>query len=346
MRREFVDGRKWVREERFLELFGASNMIPGPSSTELGMMLGYERAGWAGLFVAGVCFVAPAMAIVLGLAWAYVRFGSLPQTGWILYGVEPVIIAIIVDALWQLGRKALTSWPLAVLGLAVVGLYFAGVDVIVLLFGGAALVMLARNAHRLRSAATAIVPWFQLGATAAVPGASLGGLFLEFLKLGAIVFGSGYVLLAFLRTDLVDRLHWLTEGQLVDAVAIGQVTPGPVFTTATFVGYLVDGVSGALVATLGIFLPAFAFAGAIYGLLPRLRGSMWASAFLDGVTVCGLGLMAGVSVQLGQEVLVDPFTVALAIGAFVVLRRFQPNSAWLVLGGAVVGFVVRAIGAA
>jgi chromate transporter len=251
---------------------------------------------------------------------------------------------VIADALWELGRRALTSWPLVVLGIAVVVLYFLGLDVIVLLFGGAAIVMVVRNAVRLRAGAVVLVPWLPFGAVAAVPGASLAGIFLEFLKFGAVVFGSGYVLLAFLRADLVEDLGWLTEDQLVDAVAIGQVTPGPVFTTATFVGYLVRGLPGALLATLGIFLPAFFFAAVIFGALPRLRRSPWANAFLDGVTVGGLGLMAGVTVQLGQEVIVDWFTAALAVVALVVLRRFQPNSAWLVLGGALIGGGARALG--
>ncbi len=345
MRRELVDRRRWLGEERFLELFAASNMIPGPSSTELGMMLGYERAGWPGLVVAGVCFIVPATVIVLAVAWAYVRYGSLPEAGWVLYGIEPVIIAVIADALWQLGRRALTSWPLAALGAAVVALYFAGVDAIVLLFGGAVLVMLARNAARLRSSHAAMLGWWTPLGIAAAPGVGLGALFLEFLKLGAVVFGSGYVLLAFLRADLVEDLGWLSEGQLVDAVAVGQVTPGPVFTTATFVGYVVRGVPGALLATAGIFLPAFVFAGVVFGLLPRLRRSAWAKAFLDGITVCGLALMAGVTVQLGREVIVDLLTAALAILAFVLLRRYEPNSAWLVGGGAVVGLAARALGA-
>jgi chromate transporter len=345
MRREVVDRREWVDEDRFLELFAASNLIPGPSSTELGMMLGYERAGWTGLLVAGACFIGPAMAMVLALAWAYVRLGSLPQTAWVLYGVKPVIIAVIADALWQLGRRALKSWPLTALGAGVVGLHFAGVDVIVLLFGGALLVMLARNARRLRSRTSGFVPFLPLGAAATgAAGASLSSLFIEFLKLGAVVYGSGYVLIAFIRTDLVQHLHWLTQGQLVDAVAIGQITPGPVFTTATFVGYLVKGLPGGLLATIAIFLPAFALSAAVYVLLPRLLRSPWAEAFLDGITVCGLGLMAAVTVQLGHAVIVDWFTALLSVVAFVVLRRFQPNSAWLVLGGAVVGGGARALG--
>lgn len=345
MRREVVSRRHWLREERFLELFAAANLIPGPSSTELGMMIGYERAGWAGLLIAGACFIGPAMAIVLALAWAYVRLGSFPQTAWVLYGIKPVIIAVILDALWQLGRRALTSWPLAVLAFAVVGLYVARVDAIVLLFGAALVVMIGRNAHRLRSRAHGVLPFLPLGAAAATASAaSLGSVFLEFLKLGAVVYGSGYVLLAFLRTDLVQHLHWLSQSQLVDAVAAGQVTPGPVFTTATFVGYVVKGLPGALVATLAIFLPAFALSGVVYGLLPRVRRSPWASTFLEGATVGGLGLMAGVTGQLGHAVIVDWFTAALAVIAFVVLRRFEPNSAWLVLGGAVLGGVARAFG--
>jgi chromate transporter len=338
MRRELVERREWLDEDRFLELFGASNLIPGPSSTELGMMLGYERAGWPGLLVAGVCFIVPAMLLVLAIAWAYVRFGSLPETDWVLYGIGPVMIAVILDALWQLGRRALTSIPLAVVAAAVVVAYFAGVDVVVLLFGAAIVVMLATNAVRLRDRTAAVVPLAPLLAAA---DASLRSVFLEFLKLGAVVYGSGYVLLAFLRSDLVEHLHWLTSAQLIDAVAIGQVTPGPVFTTATFIGYLVAGVPGALVATLAIFLPAFVLAAIVFSLLPRLRRSQWASAFLTGVTVSGLALMAGVTVQLARVVIVDAFTAVVAVVAFVVLRRWQPNSAWLVLGGAALGLIVH-----
>jgi chromate transporter len=342
MRREVVERRRWVSEKRFLELFGAANLIPGPSSTELGMMLGYEHAGWPGLLASGVCFIVPAMTLVLAIAWAYVRFGSLPQTRWILYGIEPVIIAIIADALWQLGPRALTSVPLAIVAVAVVALYLAGVDAIVLLFGAGILVMIARNAARLRSEAGSVVPMTLVAVGAEV---SLGSIFLEFLKLGAIVYGSGYVLLAFLRSDLVERLHWLTSAELVDAVAVGQVTPGPVFTTATFIGYLIRGVPGALVATLAIFLPAFVLSPIVYALLPRLRRSPWTKAFLDGVTVSGLGLMAGVTIQLARVVLIDGITVALAVVAFAILRRYQPNSAWLVLGGAIAGLVTRGLGA-
>jgi chromate transporter len=337
MRREFVEERHWLDEDRFLELFGAANLIPGPASTELGMMLGYLRAGWRGLLVAGACFIAPAMTIVLILASVYVRYGTVPATGWVLAGVAPVMIAIIVDALWQLGRRALKTLPLAAVGIAVLVLYLLGVYPIVLLFGGALVVMLGRQAGKLRGHAAFLLP---IGA-ATEP---LRSIFLEFLKLGAIVYGSGYVLLAFLRADLVQQLHWLSEGRLVDAVAIGQVTPGPVFTTATFIGYLLAGVPGGITATIGIFLPSFVFAGVVYSLLPRLRRSAWAAAFLDGVTVCGLGLMAGVSLQLGRIAITGVLTAALAVVAFVILRRYQPNSAWLVLGGALIGLAARGWG--
>ena len=337
MRREFVEERHWLDEDRFLELFGGANLIPGPASTELGMMLGYLRAGWAGLLVAGACFIAPAMTIVLILASVYVRYGSVPATGWVLAGVAPVMIAIIADALWQLGRRALKTLPLAAVGIVVLVLYLLGVYPIVLLFGGALVVMLGRQAGKLRGHAMFLLP---VGA-ATVP---LRSIFLEFLKLGAIVYGSGYVLLAFLRGDVVQHLHWLSDGHLVDAVAIGQVTPGPVFTTATFIGYLLAGVPGGITATVAIFLPSFVFAGVVYSLLPRLRRSAWAAAFLDGVTVCGLGLMAGVSIQLGRIAITGVLTAALALVAFVILRRYQPNSAWLVLGGALIGLAARGWG--
>jgi chromate transporter len=344
MRRELVTSRQWLDETRFLELFGAANLIPGPSSTELGMLLGYLRAGWAGLVVAGVCFIAPAMALVLTLAWAYVRFGSLPQTGWILSGVKPVIIGIVVDALWQLGRRAIRTWQMAALFGSVIGLYLVGVNLLVLLFGGAAVVMIARNVRTLPRTATIAAPLLPFTATVAPRMRSLSTLLFTFLKIGAAVYGSGYVLLAFLRGDFVQHLHWLTQAQLVDAVAVGQVTPGPVFTTATFIGYVVRGVPGALVATAAIFLPGFVLSGVVYRLLPRVRGSSWASAFLDGVTVCGLGLMAGVTIQLGRAVIVDAFSAGLALVAFLVLRRFQPNSVWLAPGGAALGAVVQGLG--
>jgi len=345
MRDEVVKRRQWITEQHFLDLLGATNLIPGPNSTEMAIHIGFVRAGWAGLVLGGVCFITPAMLIVIALAWAYVRFGSTPQTGWLLYGVKPVVIAIIVQALWGLGQKAVKGSLTAGVGVIVFVLYLLGVNEIALLFAGGLTVMLAANIRRWRS--TAAVWLLPLGklvlpVTATVP-FSLPVLFLTFLKIGAVLYGSGYVLLAFLRADLVIRLGWLTDQQLIDAIAIGQVTPGPVFTTATFIGYLLAGAPGALLATLGIFLPSFIFVALSNPLIPRLRRSPWLGALLDGVNVASLGLMAAVTWQLGRASLIDPLTVALALISAALLFRFKVNSTWLVLGVAIAGWVSAAI---
>jgi chromate transporter len=378
MRQEAVERRGWLSDQQFLDLVGAANLIPGPSSTELAIFLGYRRAGWRGLVLAGVLFILPAMLIVMALAWAYVRFGATPAAGGLLYGIKPVIIAVIAVALWGLGKTAVKSVPLAVVGIAVLGLYFMSVSPIILLFGGALVVLLVENAGRLweaiRSSAVVLLPttiagdhtgqhtacevsplrgsikgsallgrlahWASIVAAAVAPAAvpfSMATLFLVFLKIGAVIYGSGYVLLAFLQTDLVNRLGWLTDQQLIDAVAVGQFTPGPVFTTATFIGYVLGGWGGALLATLGIFLPSFVFVALVYPFVPRLRGSPWMRGFLDGANVAALGLMAAVAWQLGRAAIVDPLTAALALIALALLMRYKVNSAWLVLGGAAVG---------
>jgi chromate transporter len=342
MRRETVVRRQWLDEERFLELFGAANLIPGPSSTELGMMLGFLRAGWTGLVVAGAAFITPALVIVLALSWAYVRFGSLPQTGWLLYGVKAVVVAIVADALWRLGRRLSSMWLVAV-SVVVLALYLAGVDVLALLFGGALLVAVASGVGGRRSGTGAIVPLVSLGVVASSD-PSLLRVFGAFLKFGAVVFGSGYVLFAFLRGDLVQQLHWLSEQQVVDAIAVGQVTPGPVFTTAAFVGYLLHGVPGALVATLGIFLPGFVLAAVVYGQLGRARRSPTAKAFLDGATASGLGLMAGVTVQLGRVAVTDWLTALIAVLSFAALLRFEINPVWLIVAGGALGLTARGLG--
>ena len=352
MDEEVVRRRRWVTERRFLDLFAASNLIPGPSSTELGIFLGYVRAGVPGLVTAGICFILPAMLIVSALAWAYVRFGSLPQTAWVLYGVTPVIIGIVLSALWELGRRALRG-PLALAVAAGSGAaVLLGIYALVPLLAGALLVMTIRNVGRPRpgTAAMAWLPLAQPGTVIAAAGASLRGfdlpnLFLVFLKIGSIVWGSGYVLLAFLRADFVRHLAWLTDRQLVDAVAVGQVTPGPVFTTATFIGYLTGGLAGAIVATVAIFLPSFVLVPLASRLLPRVQASTWASGFLEGATAAAIGLMAAVTWQLGRAVIVDWFTALLAASAFVVLRRFKPNVVWLVLAGGAVGLVAKLLAA-
>jgi chromate transporter len=361
MEDELVRRRKWLSREKFLDFLGASSLIPGPSSSELAIHIGYLRAGWAGLLVGGTCFIFPAALLVGIIAWAYVRFGHLPAVAALLYGVKPVVIAVILQALYGLGRTAVKSWVLAIAGMLCVALSFAQVNVLIILFGTGAILAgihtLSRNRTGNRTAGTLtlvsvwrgtraslarIFPWAgATGAAAVIPG--MWPLFLVFLRIGSIVFGSGYVLLAFLRADLVVHRAWVTDAQLVDAVAIGQVTPGPVFTTATFLGYLLRGPVGALVATVGIFLPAFVLVAISGPLIPLIRRSATAGVFLDGVNVASLALMAAVSYQLGRSAIVDWVTVGLAIASAVLLLRFRINSAWLVLGGAAIGIAARVI---
>lgn len=347
---EVVKRRKWLDEQQFLDLVGATNLIPGPNSTEMAIHVGYLRAGWLGLIVGGVCFILPAMLIVLGLAWAYVQYGSLPQAGQLLYGVKPVAIAIILSALWSLGWRAVKGPLTATVGLAVLVLYFLDLNAVYLLLAGGAVVMIASNLRRLRerAAAALLVPlWFanDLPAWAAQVATPFGLplLFLTFLKIGAILYGSGYVLLAFLRSDFVVRLGWLTDQQLVDAVAIGQVTPGPVFTTATFIGYLLGNLPGALLATLGIFLPSFVLVAASNPLIPRIRNSPWVSGLLDGVNVAALGLMAAVTWQLGRAALIDAPSALIGLAALALLMRFRVSSTWLIAGGALLGILIGAL---
>jgi chromate transporter len=362
MEDELVRRRKWLSREKFLDLLGASNLIPGPSSSELAIHIGYLRAGWAGLLIGGACFIFPAAILVGIIAWAYVRFGHLPAVAALLYGVKPVVIAVILQALWGLGRTAVKSWVLAIAGMLCVVLSLAQVNVLIILFGTGALLAgihsLSRNRTGKQNAAggltfvsvwrgvragfARVFPWAgATGVAAVIPG--MWPLFLVFLRIGSIVFGSGYVLLAFLRADLVVHRAWVTDAQLVDAVAIGQVTPGPVFTTATFLGYLLRGPVGALVATVGIFLPAFILVAVSGPLIPWLRRSATAGAFLDGVNVASVALMAAVSYQLGRSAIVDWLTMGLATASAVLLLRFRINSAWLVLGGAVIGIAGRLV---
>ena len=343
MHDEVVRRRGWLDEQQFLDLLGATNLIPGPNSTEMAIHIGFLRAGWPGLIVAGLCFILPAMSMVMALAWAYVSYGSTPAATWLLYGVKPVVIAIIAKALWDLGRKA-SRGPLTIaVGLTVFLLYFLNVDEVVLLLAGGVVVMLGANLARLRRSdlRALFLPLTAAGTPALLAtGFSLPVLFLTFLKIGAVLYGSGYVLLAFLRADFVTRLGWLTDRQLLDAVAIGQVTPGPVFTTATFIGYLLGGVPGALLATLGIFLPSFVFVAASNPLIPKMRASPWVGALLDGVNMASLGLMAAVTVQLAGASLVDPLTIAIALLSLFCLLRFKLNPTWLILAGAILGLLV------
>ena len=350
MQEEVVERRQWLTKEQFLDLLGAANLLPGPSSTEVALYIGYRQAGGIGILLAGVGFILPAFLMVMGLAWAYVRFGHLPQVTGVLYGIKPVVIAVILQALWNLGRTALKSKFLAGIGLAALPLAFFGVSPLLLLLGAGVLVgggrwVKEKRQESLKPLLTllSIVLAFVMAILAfthySAPSSTLGlrPLFLVFLKLGSVVYGSGYVLLAFLRADLVTQRFWLTPAQLLDSVAVGQVTPGPVFTTATFIGYVLAGPKGAIVATLGIFLPAFLLVGVSGPFLSRLRQSSLTGAFLDGVNVAALALMAVVSWQLGRAALVDAVTVALASLSALLLLRYRVNSAWLVLGGAVAG---------
>lgn len=361
---EVVVRRRWVTEQRFLDLMGLTNLIPGPNSTEMAIHLGYVRAGWRGLVVAGVCFILPAALIVGALAAAYVAWGTTPQVDWMLYGIKPVIIAIVAQALVGLARTALTRPLAAAWAAAALALYLLGVHELALLFGGGLAFALLKGVSerwvRARPAALRGAGWAPVTAGLAgagpLAGASVGavgamaapftlpGLFGVFLKVGAILYGSGYVLLALLRRDLVERLGWLTDRQLLDAIAVGQATPGPVFTTATFVGYLLGGLPGAAVATVGIFLPSFLFVAAVHPLGHWLRRSWWTSAILDGVNAVSLALMTGVTLQLAGAALVDPLTVAISAASLLALMRWRLNSAWLMAGGALVGLVARLLG--
>jgi len=346
MEDEVVRRRHWMTRDEFLDLLGAANLIPGPNSTELAIHVGHRQAGWAGLVVAGASFILPAALIVTAFAWAYVRYGSLPEVAGILYGVKPVIIVIVLQALWSLGKTAIKTKFLAAIGLAGVVLTWLGVHELLILAGAGLLVALVRtfaqrNDRRLLSVGFA----FLLQSTATATSTfGLLPLFLFFLKVGAILYGSGYVLLAFIRADLVERWHWLTESQLLDAIAVGQVTPGPVFTTATFIGYVLGGFQGAIVATLGIFLPAFCFVALSGPLVPRIRRSPAAGAFLDGVNVAALSLMVVVTYQLGRASLVDIKTLLIGLISGFLLFRFRVNSAWLVLGGAIAGWIISRSG--
>lgn len=341
MHDEVVKRRKWLTDEEFLDLLGATNLIPGPNSTEMAIHIGYLRAGWPGLLAGGFCFVAPAILIVLILSWLYVRFGTAPQAGWLLYGIKPVVIAIIAQALWTLGSKALKNRTLAIIGITVFALYFLKFNEIFLLFAGGLIFMLLTNYKRIRTPNPLILfPLSGLALTQAIIPFTLPVLFLTFLKIGSVLYGSGYVLLAFLRADFVLRLGWLTDQQLIDAVAIGQITPGPLFTAATFIGYILGGTSGALLATLGIFLPSFIFVAISNPLIPRIRNSTWLSSLLDGVNASSLGLMASVTVQLAAASLTDLLTAIIVITSLILLLRYKINTTWLIAGGAIAGFVV------
>ena len=358
MRDEVVRRRGWLDDAEFLDLVGATNLIPGPNSTELAIHLGHRRAGARGLLAAGVCFIGPAVVIVGFLAWLYQRHGTDPGLVDLRYGILPVIIAIVAHALYGMSRTALTSPFNLLVGCAALAGYLAGVHELVLLVVAGALTALWANRHRLRPqrlsmfvvpfvarfAAPFDAPIAQVDPSRSPAAVSLWRLFAVFLEIGSVLYGSGYVLLAFLQRHVVDDLGWLTGQQLLDAITVGQVTPGPVFTTATFVGWQISGVAGAAVATVGIFAPSFVFVALLGRIVPWMRARPTAKAFLAGVTTASLGLMAGVLIDLGDTAILDVFTAALAVVALAVLIRTKVNSAWLVAAGAVIGVAHAALG--
>ncbi len=351
MRDELVKRRQWISEEHFLDLLGATNLIPGPNSSEMSMHIGYVRAGLLGLIVGGLCFLLPAMLIVLVMAWAYVKYGATPAAEWLLYGVKPVIIPLVVLAIWSLGRKAVRDRLTGFVGLATLILYFARFNFVVLLLGGGLIVMIARNWRHMRRPILPVITLPPLGlkklsilaVAAGGTSFSLGQLFLVFLKIGLLMYGSGYVLFAFMHADLVERHGWLTEQQLIDAIAVGQMTPGPLSTSATFTGYILGGVPGALIATFGLYLPAFCLVAISNPIIPRIRKSEWAGSFLDGVNVAALGLMAAVTWELARAAFTDIFTILIGVTAAALLFRYKLSSVWLVLFGGGMGTLECAV---
>jgi chromate transporter len=362
MQREFVERRRWLSRERFVDLLGLSSLLPGPTSTEMALGIGFERGRWAGLLLAGLGFILPAALIVLALAVLYTEVGDVSGAHALLYGMAPVVIAIIAHAMIKLVSTALTDVPTWLVGIgaclgSVAGFYLslAILQPLAMLLGGALLLLLARRLPGLRSSwrAALLLPWG--GPTSAVPptavvvGLTLGTIFLTFLKLGVVVFGSGYVLVAFLGSELVTP-GYLTEQELLDAIAIGQLTPGPVFTTATFIGYLLAGIPGAVVATIGIFLPAFVLVGVSHPLLPRLRANQTISTAIDGLNAAAVGLIGASIVFLGRDAFfpngsVDLLAVALALAAFAVLLSGRLGPIPLLLGGALIGLLARTLAA-
>ncbi|MBF9253306.1 chromate efflux transporter [Pontibacter sp. 172403-2] len=340
MEDEVVKKRKWMSHEHFLDLVGATNLIPGPNSTEMTMHCGHERAGWPGLIVAGTCFIFPAVAITSVFAWAYQQYGQLPEVEAFIYGIKPAVIAIIISAVIALGKKALKSVELGILGAATAIACLAGVNEIIALFGcGLAGVGLYLVRHW-KSTAHSFLPLLFLQAVAVTPHLSNVRVFWSFLKVGALLYGSGYVLFAFLDAELVSK-GLLTRQQLIDAIAVGQFTPGPVLSTATFVGWQLHGAWGALAATAGIFLPSFLFTALLNPLIPKMRRSKVMGAFLDAVNVAAVAVIVAVCVEMGQAALTDWRTVLIAIVSLLVTFVFKKlNSAFIVLGGAALGYLL------
>ena len=354
MEDEVVNRRKWLSREHYLDLIGATNLIPGPNSTEIAIHIGYIHAGLPGLIVAGVCFILPAVLVTAAFAWVYVQFGQLPQVAPLLYGIKPAILAIIFGAMWRLGKKAAKSRKLIIVGLIVVlGLFLGLNELLCLLLGGLLGMLWLRfgsnnnlGATILVLPLTSFVPLNAVATSVTTTSVSLWQLALFFLKVGSVLYGSGYVLVAFLQGGLVENLGWLTQQQLLDAIAIGQFTPGPVLSTATFIGYIIAGIPGALVSTLGIFLPSFVFVAILNPIIPRLRASRWLGSFLDAINISSVALMLAVTIELALGIFllpkggIDWFAVLISLVAGVLVVRLRLNPVWIVLGGAVTGLIL------
>jgi chromate transporter len=339
MEDEIVRRRSWLDRQEFLDLLGATHLIPGPNSTEMAIHIGYRRAGLAGLVVAGLSFILPAALLSLALAWGYARYRTIPAVETVLYGVKPVIIAVVVQAIWGLARTGIPTRRLLLVAILALVANALGMNELLVLFAAGLLSVAASGTSRARALALPLL-LLPSGATAV----GTGAIFLFFLKVGSILYGSGYVLLAFLRSDLVVRHRWLTEAELLDAVAVGQITPGPVFSVATFIGYLLDGFPGAVAATVGIFLPAFLFVAVSGPLVARIRRSPALSAFLDGVIAASLSLMAVVAFELAKGSLVDLGSLAILLASAVALMWFRVSSSWLILAGGLVSVLARSFG--
>ena len=357
MEDEVVEKRAWLSRERFLDLVGVTSIIPGPNSTEMAIHLGFLRGGWIGLLLAGGCFIFPAVTLTTILAWAYMTYGAIPEVAHLLYGIKPAVLAVILGALWRLGQKAVKGWRLSFLGLAVMLVALTQFSGVLALIGGGIIGMfwlkMTRPRDRGHMAVIAPVAGAGTGLTmlasqgaAAASGPTLWALGLFFLKIGAILYGSGYLLIAFLEEELVHGYAWLTQEQLLEAIAIGQFTPGPVLSTAAFIGYIVSGgkLSWALVAAGAIFLPSFIFVAALNPLLPRLRESEWVASFLDAVNVCAVGLMAAVTIELGYLTLDSIPKMAIAGIASILILWRNVGAVWLVVGGAIAGWIILAAG--
>ena len=351
---DVVRRRGWITRERLLDLVGATNIIPGPNAVEMCMHLGHVRAGWMGLLVAGVGFIVPAALCSTALAWAYVEYGTLPQVQPFLYGIKPAVLALILSAVWRLGKAGAKSWQLVVIGVLVLAAYFLGAnEVLALLAGGLVGTLWLRLWDRrppteqqsaalvgTAGAATAATAKATGAAVASGAGASLWKVGLLFLKVGAVMYGSGYVLVAFMEGDFVNRYQWLTHQELLDGIAVGQFTPGPLLSAATFVGYLILGAPGAVVATVAIVLPSFVFVAVLNRVLPRLRESAWASRFMDAVNISAVGLMLAVTAKLARQALTSWPAWLIAVAAGVAAIRFRVGAPWLVLGGSLAGWVL------